>query len=273
MDETAYEYALRTARPEGLGDYQAYSRQHGNHEPPTPNMKKLILTLTAALLCAGAFGQGKLAFDNSNDYGSGVWTHLIYFATDTAKLLQADRTATANGTGSTYPIAGSGLYTGPGSTIAALSGSPTIIAALYAGTSASSLSLQTTTTIGDANGEGSVVPVLMTLNGFPAGTPVWFQIQVYDSRASSAAGAWAVAEYAGISQIFQATPQPAVYLPLDAALANSTWAPGTSPIVDMNAAYGTGHYGAIEVSAIPEPGAVALFGWGAALLMIYSRRR
>jgi hypothetical protein len=236
-------------------------------------MKKLFITLTATLLCFGAFGQGKLAFDNSNDYGSGVWTHLIYFATDTAKLLPADRTATANGTGTAFPIPGSGLYTGPGSTIAALSGSPTIIAALYIGTSSSSLSLQTTTTIGDVSSEGSVVPVFMTLNGFPAGTPAWFQIQVYDSRASSAAGAWAVAEYAGVSQIFQATPQPAVYMPLDAALGNSTWAPGTSPIVDMNAAYGAGHYGAIEVYAIPEPGAFALFGWGAALLVIYCRRR
>jgi hypothetical protein len=93
-------------------------------------MKKLLLTLTATLLCAGAFGQGKLAFDINFD-------NLIYFTTDTLRLVPADRNATADNGGGAgpFPIAGSGLYTGPGSTIAALSGSPTIIAALYAGSS------------------------------------------------------------------------------------------------------------------------------------------
>ena len=39
-------------------------------------MKKLLITLTATLLCAGAFAQGKLQFINNTD-------NLIYFATDT----------------------------------------------------------------------------------------------------------------------------------------------------------------------------------------------
>jgi hypothetical protein len=224
-------------------------------------MKKLLLTLTATLLCAGAFGQGKLAFDINFD-------NLIYFTTDTLRLVPADRTATADNGGGAgpFPIAGSGLYTGPGSTIAALSGSPTIIAALYAGSSPNSLSLQTTTTIGDAALEGTVEEVHCIFASIPAGTPAWFQVQVFDSRgdASSAvingvgggaADAWAHANlYAGVSQIFQATPSYSVYLPIwvPTAPANSTWAPGTFPVVDM-VQFGPGYYGGIEVYANPGP--------------------
>ena len=224
-------------------------------------MKKLLLTLTATLLCAGAFGQGKLAFDINFD-------NLIYFTTDTLRLVPADRTATADNGGGAgpFPIAGSGLYTGPESTIAALSGSPTIIAALYAGSSPNSLSLQTTTTIGDATFEGTVEEVHCIFASIPGGTPAWFQVQVFDSRADAssavingvgggAADAWAHANlYAGVSQIFQATPSYAVFAPiyLSQAPINSTWAPGTFPVVDM-VQFGPGYYGGIEVYANPGP--------------------
>jgi hypothetical protein len=237
-------------------------------KPPITNMKKLLFSLTMTLLYAGAFGQGKLAFDNSDDYGSGVWTHLIYFTTNPGYLALPDRTATANGTGMTLPIAGSGLYTGPGSTVAALSGSPTIIAALYGGTSSNSLTLQTTTTIDDVNNEGCVVRVNCTFASLPAGTPAWFQIQVFDSRANpnapggGAADAWSWGAhpgwYAGASQVFQATPTSAIFSPIwqTTPPVNSTWADGTFELVDMTAAYGPGYYGAIEVythDEIPEP--------------------
>ena len=105
-------------------------------------MKKLLLTLTATLLCAGAFGQGKLTFGIHSD-------NLIYFTTDTLRLVPADRTATADNGGGAgpFPIAGSGLYTGPGSTIAALPGSPAFVVGLWAGPTPSSMTLQATTTI------------------------------------------------------------------------------------------------------------------------------
>src|ERR1035437_6151819 len=181
-------------------------------------MKKLLLTLTATLLCAGAFGQGKLAFDIDKN-------HLIYFSGDMSRLAVADWCITADNGGGAgpFPIEGSGLYTGPGSTIAALSGSPTIIAGLYAGSSPNSLSLQTTTTIGDATFEGTVEEVHCIFASIPGGTPAWFQVQVVDSRADAssavingvgggAADAWAHADlYAGVSQIFQATPSYAVF--------------------------------------------------------------
>jgi hypothetical protein len=205
-------------------------------------MKKSLLTLTATLLCVGAFGQGRLSFEIDT-------SHLIYFTTDTTKLAPADAIAVVSG----YPLAGSGLYTGDGSTITAVAGSPTFIAALYGGTSSSSLSLQSTTTIGGFALEGSVVPVNCTFASLAADVPAWFQIQVYDSRASSAAGAWNVNFYVGVSQVFQATPQSGPYSPIwqTGTPVNSTWAAGTFELVDW-----PGSYGAIEVykyNEIPEP--------------------
>ena len=127
-------------------------------------MKKLLITLTATLLCAGAFGQGKLAFEIDSE-------HLIYFTTDRWELALSDAAATANGTGTAFPIAGSGLSTGAGSTIAALAGSPSFTAGLFAGSSPNSLALQATTTIGDASSEGSVVSVNCIFAALPAGQP------------------------------------------------------------------------------------------------------
>jgi hypothetical protein len=106
-------------------------------------MKRLFITVTATLACVGAFGQGKLSFDSNDGY------HLIYLTTDTSKLAPADRTTTVDGTelcGGILPLAGNSLYTGLTlsatlGTIMSLSGSPTIIAALYGGTSSNSLSL------------------------------------------------------------------------------------------------------------------------------------
>jgi hypothetical protein len=228
-------------------------------------MKNLLITITATLVCVGAYGQGKLAFMTDD------LQHLIYFATDKALLAPADANTIVNG----YPLAGSGLYTGPDSTIAALAGSPTIIAGLWAGTSDSSLSLQITTAIDTQANEGQVVRLNVMFGrdtplSLPANVPAWFQVQVYDSRATSASDAWANMEYGGASQVFQATPLLTTYPPLNytEGLAYSTWAPGTFELVDQ-----PGYFGAIEVRAIPEPGTFALVSLSTAALMIARRRR
>ena len=148
-------------------------------------MNKLLITLTASLFWVAAFGQGKLQFANDT-------SHLIYFSPDTGKLAPADATKWVNG----YPLAGSGAYTGSGSTIAALAGSPGFVAALYGGASPCALVLLTTTTIDDINNEGAVVPVNLVLNGFQAGAPIWLQVQVYDSRSANATDAWDWGRYA-----------------------------------------------------------------------------
>ena len=231
-------------------------------------MKKLLITMTATLACLGVFAQGKLSFNNSADWPE---TYLIYFTTDTSKLVPADRNTIVEDYSlcGAFPIAGSSLYTGltldntPG-TIMSLSGSPTFIVGLYGGTSSSSLSLQTTTTIDDLNMDGNpggIVPVNVTFNNLPAGTPAYFQVQVFDSRANPNAGgggavdAWAHMNlYAGVSQIFQATPSPSVYAPIvqTSSPVNSTWVPGTQEPVDL-LCLGGGYYGAIEVYANASP--------------------
>ncbi len=203
-------------------------------------MKKRLITLTTILISVGALAQGKLAFSVGP-------THLIYFTSDTTHLVPADANKIVAG----FPLAGSSLYTGPGSTIAALAGGPSFIAGLWAGPSFNSLTLRTTTTIAaDASLGGEVVSVLCTFADLPAGTPAYFQVQVYDSRYTSACDSWAhIGGYGGVSQIFQATPQAQVYALMyqTGPPVNSTWAPGT--LVPVDYAGFPGYYGAIEVYA------------------------
>jgi hypothetical protein len=165
------------------------------------NLLSLSLVLTTTTL---AFAQGKLRFCNGND-------NLIYLSPFTACSDPGDAGKTVGG----FRLAGSSLYTGAGGTMAALPGSPTLIASLWGGTSPSSMTLRATTTIADVNLAGLVVPVNVILNGLPAGVPAWFQVQVYDNRATNTADAWARGfTYAGESPVFQATPQPSVYAPI-----------------------------------------------------------
>ena len=84
----------------------------------------LLLLVSANL----GFAQGKLRFQLNID-------NLLYFNKDTSKLLAVDANKTVYG----FALAGSSMYTGAGSTVAALAGSPSFVAALFAGTSASSL--------------------------------------------------------------------------------------------------------------------------------------
>jgi hypothetical protein len=242
-------------------------------------VKNLLITITATLVCVGAYAQGKLEFDINSD-------NLIYFATGAPDryglaMMPADAARTAdNGFGAgPLPLPGSSLYTGLGlnntpGTVASLSYPTTFTVGLYGGTSLQSLSLQATTTIADVNNLGGIVPVNVTFVGFPAGTPLYCQEQVYDSRARSAPDAWSRGEYAGVGPVFQATPSAAVYSPIYSSLANSTLQPGTFVPTDL-AQLGGGYFGgiAVGVEIIPEAGTLALVGLGAAVLMIYRRRR
>jgi hypothetical protein len=228
-------------------------------------MKNLLITIMATLVCVAAFGQGKLQFMNNTD-------NLIYITTNT-NFLPGDGGRTVGG----FPLAGSSAYTGAGSTIAALPGSPTLVAGLWAGASAGSLSFVTATTIADVNLAGQIVGVQANLAGLPAGTPAFFQMQVYDSRTTGAASSWGLGYFAGESPVFQATPQAAVYSPIyqTASPVNSTWAPGTFVPVDF--AGFLGYFGGIALSGplgpTPEPGTLTLVGLGAAVLMILRRRK
>jgi len=235
-------------------------------------MKRLLITVTATLVCVGAFGQGKLMFQLNTD-------QLIYFTTDRTHLMPADAGTVVAG----YPLPGSGLYLGyyqnngstPG-TIMSLAGSPSFIATLYGGTSSSSLSLLTTTTIGNYGSEGQLNAVFCTFANLPAGVPAWFQVQVYDSRATSTEEAWGIGLlYAGESPVFEATPQSSVYYPIyrTASPVNSTLPQGTFNLTDYPGAMGLIPVYATLGTWTPEPSTLALFGWGAAALMIARRRK
>jgi PEP-CTERM motif len=226
-------------------------------------MKKLLLIAAATLVCVGAYAQGKLSFQVSTD-------NLIYLTTDTTKFINGDATKTADwgGNGAAVALPGSSLYSGAGSTAGAIGG--TWVVSLMGGTSAGSMTVQTTTILADSasfNFGGIASPIEMQFASLPAGTPAFFQVDV-----SNGAG------YSGQSMLFQATPQLAVFSPIwqPTAPVSSGWTAGTQVLADYVTNLGpdsAGYFGGIAVAAaVPEPGTFALAGLGLAALLVLRRR-
>jgi hypothetical protein len=207
---------------------------------PTLLMKNALSLILLLATTTPAFAQGKLAFVNNSD-------QLIYMTTDKTTMVPADANRVVGG----LPLAGSSLYTGAGGTIAALAGAPSFTVALFAGATANSLSMVAVGGLGNVDFGGFINPqVNVTLPGLPAGTPAFFQIQVYDSRSRDAYDAMSAGLYYGTSPIFQATPQTSVYSPIYQRTppVNSTWAPGKYVPVDYSGF--PGYYGGISVQVM-----------------------
>jgi hypothetical protein len=152
---------------------------------------------------------------------------------------------------------------------------------VYGGTSASSLSLQTVTTIDTWGYEGQVVVVPMTFATLPANTMAYFQVVVWNNPAGSTMltapttvptlSVWDAGWYGGETTVFTASPSVGAYTPITttAAPTSSTWTAGTFATVD---GAGNGSI-ALTYNAVPEPGTFALAGLGLAALLVFRRRK
>jgi len=205
-------------------------------------MKKLVLTLTAALAAVGAFAQGKVSFQNDS-------TRLVYYDSSVSGL-----SGQAAYLGNTPTNNGSAI---------------TLMADMYMGTSSSSLSLLSTTTFSAVPGKWTSTSIVAP---YAAGTTVYIVAQVRDA-AFAAPSTWTSASsafgtYYGTSQEFSYVLSGALSPP-PMWNAGGTWAAGTFPLDQ----YGAGSKGAIAVSAVPEPTSLALAGLGIAAGLILRRRK
>lgn len=201
-------------------------------------MKKTLLTLALVATSVAAFAQGKVLFGNDS-------LHLFVIG----NALPADA---AFGGGAVAGSVGS-----ISTTNAPLPSGVTLVAGLYAGTSSSSLTLQSTTTI--LSGTGLPQPGRManrnTILNIAGAAPQFFQIAIWDSAVASPGLSLT---YRGFSAIFTAIPGTSVTYPslLPGGPSASTWAAAN-----------------LVVNAVPEPSSLALAGLGMASLLIFRRRK
>jgi hypothetical protein len=212
-------------------------------------MKKLITTLAITAVCVGAFAQGKVGFVNDS-------LHAYYLDTSTSNLRPADQGLAGQRT----PLLGN------------LPSGVSLRADLWAGTSAASLTLISSTTM-----SGSIAGRQLTSNvtlpvGIPGGVPQFFQVQIRDSLFATAGEAEAGGSYFGYGTIFTTIPGTgAGYNSIiqTIAPASSTWAVGTYDL-------GASGFGAIKVGIpgiVPEPSSMVLAGLGAASLLMFRRKK
>jgi len=207
-------------------------------------MKKTLLTLTLVVASVAAFAQGKVTFGNDSNH------YFVLGAT-----LPAD-SALGGGVVSTAGNTASG--TTGAIPVSPLPSGKTLVAALYAGTTAANMTLQTTylldaTTWSQA---GRMANKGIILTGVPGGAVATLRVDVYDNAFASAAAAAAAGSYAGTSANFTMTPGASISYPSIYAAGGTTWAAGN-----------------LVINAVPEPSTFALAGLGAAAMLIFRRRK
>jgi hypothetical protein len=220
-------------------------------------MKKTLLTLIVAASSLGVFAQGKV--DLLNDGGS-----LYTMDTNTAALMAADVSLA----GQAIPI------TGP------LPSGAVIEVGLYGGVTSTAMTLQTEVLLnpssggtGPAPGRGPIVNThidgtpnnngdgSLGMPGYTAGSQVYFQVFVWDSRAATPQLALADGFYEGANNIFQMTPGTSLAYTSIISGGGSTW----STVGNENPLYAS--------VTVPEPTTFALAGLGAAAMLIFRRRK
>jgi hypothetical protein len=209
-------------------------------------MKKTLITLALVGASAAAFAQGKVTFGNDSAH---------YFVLGTT--LAADA-ALGGGSSST---AGNTVSGAPGAiTASPLPSGMTLIAALYAGTTAANMTLQTQYTLNAAGWfqAGRMVNHTVILTGVPGAALANFEVVVANSIGATVAASQAASTYFGSSGLFTATPGGSISYPgiVAGGPAGSTWAPGN-----------------LVINSVPEPSTFALAGLGAAAMLIFRRRK
>jgi len=137
------------------------------------------------------------------------------------------------------------------------------MADLYIGTVANALSLVASTTFGAVPGKWN--SQAYTSPNIPTGTRVFVEAQIRDSNSTPSPifTGVSLAGYYGASQEFQFTMGGPITAPVMWG-PNGNWANGSQALA--------GGLGAISVS-VPEPASFALAGLGAAMLVIFRRRK
>jgi hypothetical protein len=203
-------------------------------------MKKTLLALALVAACVPAFSQGKVSFGNDSLHYYSIGPSVL--PGDTAGLIP----------------------------VSPLPSGVSLQATLYAGTTAGSLSLQTTLVLDAVNWltDGRQINKNVILVGVPGAAVANFQIVLtttgatlpgtIDNGTPLTAALFGGTSYFGTSGAFTATPGASLSYPglISGGPAGSTWNPGT-----------------VAINAVPEPSSMVLAGLGAASLLMFRRRK
>jgi len=197
-------------------------------------MKKVLLTLALVAVTAASFAQGKINMVNDA-------AHLVQFGS--AGVLKGADAALA----------------GTAATSAATPSGATLLVDLWGGTTAGSMTLQQTTTLGIGPSAGFFGPRTFTSANLPGAAQAFMQVKVREVGFTTAELAQTGGGYYGFSPVFTFNPSSTIAfnsIVVAGGTALSTWAAGP-----------------INVSVVPEPSSIALAGIGAASLLIFRRKK
>lgn len=199
-------------------------------------MKKTLLSLSIALIAAGAFAQGKVSMVNDA-------TRLFVYG-DAASLKPAD-----------VNLAGTGLPQNSMFKYALWGVAGVGTADPLVKVSNDFMFSTAALPLGRLGGNAVTLP---STPAFPSGAFATFQIRTWEATYATYQEAVDGLGYVGASPIFTIKPGAAVPNPLNSTLASagSTW-----------------EAGAIAVGIIPEPASAAIVGVGLAGLLIFRRKK
>jgi len=196
-------------------------------------MKKLILTLLVATTSFAAFAQGKIRMENDSG-------HLLYYSTF--------------GWGQIGSLAGQLVSnTGPGANI---------LVDLYGGSTAGSMTLQTTVPMSATPGRFG--PATFTSPNLPGGVTAFMQIKIRENSFPTFELAQSAGGLCGKSTVFTFSPSSTIAfnsIVNTGGTALSTWTAGSYSDLDSDVIN-------IAILPIPEPSALALTGLGISALLL-----